>query len=453
MDQQSLRGVSVSLVRDQQVVYSKGFGFADFENQRPATEETRYRVASITKLFTSIALMQLIENEKLSLNTAVVDIIPELKNIQNNDYRVDEMTIKSILTHTTGLPTHPYFLLDKRASNRNLGVEDFLQKLPEQSLLFPPNRMHKYSNLGMNLGGVIVQRITGKPYSEYVRDAILVPLQMNSSGFPQDLGDSSVIGYSRLANNQRVRDEFPEMASLLGLPSAGLISNATDLAKFLSWHFNTLGGEDGSILSTRTLAEMQRVQWLPLPLALHPSFNSVLAFIANSLELGGTGFGYFREKEFVVHGGGLMGFASEFMMNNKNRIGLTVLANSLDTPVRLNHPQSISRNLYEMVGLVAAATNSASDNLNYVEYENVYSDGHNWFYYVTEVDDNLVLLNLLDSSPLANPIVLSKVAKDQFVDPNHKGFYFGEFFVEFHRDQSGLVEAMIVNTEKLYARR
>ena len=114
MDEQSLVGVSVSLVQDQKLVYSKGFGFADFENRYPATKETNYRVASITKLFTSIALMQLVEERKINLSTAVTDVVPELKKIQSNEYHVNGITVKSILTHTTGLFTNPYFILDEK---------------------------------------------------------------------------------------------------------------------------------------------------------------------------------------------------------------------------------------------------------------------------------------------------------------------------------------------------
>jgi CubicO group peptidase (beta-lactamase class C family) len=156
MDEQALKGLSVSLVQDQQVVYTQGFGFADVENQNRTTADTTYRIGSVTKLFTSIALMQLVEAEKLSLDTPVIELVPELEAIQANGYALDEITIRSILTHTTGLPTNPNFILDKQAVFEPLVRHAFLQKLPGQRLLFQPNRTHKYSNLGMNLGGLIV---------------------------------------------------------------------------------------------------------------------------------------------------------------------------------------------------------------------------------------------------------------------------------------------------------
>ncbi|MGA0376704.1 MAG: serine hydrolase domain-containing protein [bacterium] len=442
MSDQSLRGVSVSLVQNQKLIYAKGFGVSDFEKQSPATESTNYRIASITKLFTSIALMQLVERKKIFLDTPVVEIIPELRAIKTNGHSVEDITIKSILTHTTGLPTNPNFLLDKRGQNQALALDEFLKGLAQQSLLFPPNRIHKYSNLAMNLGGLIVERVSGLSYEQYIQEVILTPLQLESTRFPTDSETTKVIGYSRIVGDQRLKNEFPEMASVLGLPSSGPISTVTDLAKFISWHFRTLSAEDQTLLARATLSEMQKVQWVPLPIELHPRLNTALALLANTLELGGTGLGYFREKEFVLHSGGLMGFASELVMDNQN--------NTVEAPVYFNHPQSFSRNLYEMVGRVLADPKSFDRPLLYAEYENLYSDDHHWHYYVTEMGENLILLNLREGMPLAMPIVLSKVGVDHFVDPNHEGVYAGEFSVYFQRDQNGKVDSMIVKNNKLY---
>ncbi len=451
MSDQSLLGVSVSLVQNQKLIYAKGFGVSDFEKQSPATESTNYRIASITKLFTSIALMQLVERKKIFLDTPVVEIIPELRAIKTNGHSVEDITIKSILTHTTGLPTNPNFLLDKKGQNQALALDEFLKGLAQQSLLFPPNRIHKYSNLAMNLGGLIVERVSGLSYEQYIQEVILTPLQLESTRFPTDSKTTKVNGYSRIVGDQRLKNEFPEMASILGLPSSGLISTVTDLAKFISWHFRTLSAEDQTLLARATLSEMQKIQWVPIPIELHPRINSALAYLANIFDFpGGTGLGYFREKEFVLHSGGLMGFASELVMDNQNKLGVVVLSNTVDAPVYFNHPQSISRNLYEMVGRVLTDPKSFDRPLLYAEYENSYSDDHHWHYYVTEMGENLILLNLREGMPLARPVVLSKVGVDHFVDPNHEGIYAGEFSVYFQRDQNGKVDSMIVKNNKLY---
>ena len=452
IDEQSLKGVSVSLVLDQELVYAKGFGFSDKSNDRATTADTIYRVGSITKLFTSIALMQLVESGKLSLSTPVIEIIPELSSIQKNGYEVNEITIRSILTHTTGLPTHPKILLDKHAPPVPLTLDYFLQLLPKQELILPSNRIHKYSNLAMNLGGVIIERTSGLTYEQYIRKFLLSPLKMNNSFFPSESHSSKVSGFSRSFRGQRLEGEFPEMSTVLGVPASGLLSNSSDLAKFLSWHFHTLKGSKQSLLRQQTLKKMQQVHWVPIPITQPPAVAAVASFLSNLFGLGGTGLGYFRDREFTMHSGGLMGFTSEFVMDNQNELGIAALANSVDAPLGFNNPRSITRNLYEIVGSIAANHGTVTRKLKYPEYEGVYTDNHNWSFYVTEIDSNLVLLNLFDGRPLEKPIILSSTGEDRFVDPAHKGFYVGEFFVQFNRDESGEIDALFVNTEKLYRR-
>ena len=454
MDEQSLVGVSVSLVHDQKLVYSKGFGFADFENRYPATKETNYRVASITKLFTSIALMQLVEEQKINLSTDVANIVPELRKIQSNEYQVNEITIKSILTHTTGLPTNPYFVLDEKEENVKRRSDEFLKNLPQQSIIFQPNRSSKYSNLAMDLGGVIIERISGLPYDQYVQEFILKPLKMKSSGFPfpGELDDSNVIGYNRIVKNKRSKNKFSEMSNILGLPAAGLVSNVTDLAKFMSWHFSVLNGENESLLSKNQLYQMQKIHWVGIPIERHPVLNSAMSYIANSLELGGIGLGYFRDNEFVFHGGGLSGFSSKVAMNNTKKIGVAVLANSSDAPVSFEAPRSISRNLYQMIGETITEDGSISKPMLYSEYEALYSNDNFWYFYAIEMNQKLVLIDLLHTSPMEESIVLSEVGDDNFVNHDQEGIYKGEFWVRFHRDKKGTVDSIIINNEKIYRR-
>ena len=125
MSDQSLRGVSVSLVQNQKLIYAKGFGVSDFEKRSPATELTNYRIASITKLFTSIALMQIVERKKIFLDTPVVEIIPELRAIKTNGHSVEDITIKSILTHTTVYPPIPIFSWIKKVRIKSWPLMNF----------------------------------------------------------------------------------------------------------------------------------------------------------------------------------------------------------------------------------------------------------------------------------------------------------------------------------------
>jgi len=450
LNDQDLRGISVCFVHDQEIIYAKGFGHADSENRIVATENTNFRIASITKLFTSIAIMQLVERKVLHLETSVAQIIPELSEIKANGHDLDEITVRALLTHTSGLPTNTKTLLDKHAEIGGIGPHHFLDSLGEQSLIFPANRIHKYSNQAMNLAGLIIERVSGIKYEAYIRRYVIEPLKLSATGFPGDFDDSKVVGYSRAVGGTRVKNEFPEMASILGLPSSGLLSNVSDLGKFMSWHFRTLEGRDETILPASALSKMQTVQWVPLPVPLHSTFASVLAYFSELMEIGGTGLGYFLDGEFVMHGGGLMGFASELVMDRHKMVGVAVLSNTVDAPVRFSQPRSISKNLYDMLVEVVIDGNNtnASDNLS--EYEALYSDNQHWHYYVIELDQKLAILDLLEEFPLEKPIFLSEVGEDRFSDPSHRGFYSGEFDIVFVRNQNGKIDSMRVNTNVLH---
>lgn len=453
MDDQSLRGVSVGIVHKQNIVYSKGFGYADFENDISADDNINYKIASITKLFTSIAIMQLVEHEKISLNDPVIQHVPELKNIQSNEHNLNSITIKSILTHSTGLPSMVNYVLENNEHPISASKFNFLEELFNQSLLTKPNRIHKYSNLGMNLGGVIIERVTGLSYDAYIKKYILDPLKMTGSNFPDSSGNPTAVGYSKMVKGNRIGNEYNGMPGILGLPSAGLESNIIDLCNFIKWHFSVLSGNnDGSVISKETLEEMQTIHWVPLAFEMHPAIISVLSFFSDLFDIGGTGLGYFKNKQFTLHGGGINGFGSELIMDNDNEIGIIVLANSNDAPVYLNQDKSITRNLYDIVG--TAIINSTENNieLKFSEYENIYTNNYIHHFYVAEVNGQLAMFNLRDSFPLNKPIILTMIGKDLFADPTNTGFYTGEFVIEFQRDEMDSITSLILVNEKLYKR-
>ena len=152
MDYLSLNGVSVGIVHNQELIYFKGFGYADVDNQILADEHTNYRIASITKLFTSIALMKLVEEGLIKLNDPVTKYIPELYNIQTKGYDVEKITIKSIMRHTTGLPGNVNYMWDKKNIEEPISTDEALLRLSKQSMIFKPNRIFKYSNLQLGIG-------------------------------------------------------------------------------------------------------------------------------------------------------------------------------------------------------------------------------------------------------------------------------------------------------------
>ena len=105
-----------------------------------------------------------------------------------------------------------------------------------------------------------------------------------------------------------------------------------------------------------------------------------------------------------------------------------------------------------MVGEVITEGESNSTTMRYSEYENLYSNDNFWSFYAIEMDQKLVLIDLLHTSPMEEPIFLSEVGDGNFVSHDYKGIYKGEFFVRFHRDKQGIVDSIIINNEKIYRR-
>ncbi|ADO75395.1 serine hydrolase domain-containing protein [Stigmatella aurantiaca] len=161
------------------VVLKKGYGFANFEWREPNTPDTKFRIGSITKQFTAMVIMQLVNEGKLKLDDTVSMYLP--------DYRKDtgtRVTVTQLLNHTSGIPSYtsaPGFF-DKQARNP-AKVAEFVKEHASGDLEFEPGTKWAYNNSGYFLLGAIIEKVTGKPYAQVVRERIFEPLGMKNSGY------------------------------------------------------------------------------------------------------------------------------------------------------------------------------------------------------------------------------------------------------------------------------
>ncbi len=171
-------GLSMGIVYDQELVWAQGFGYANVEQKVAATPQTIYRIASITKLFTATAMLQLRDAGKLQLDDPIVKHLPWF-NVQNHYPDAPSITIAHLLTHTSGLPREsafPYWT-DNNFPTR----EEMMGVLPQQETILPTENTWKYSNLALSLAGEIVAAVSGMGYADYVQQHILDPLDMSST--------------------------------------------------------------------------------------------------------------------------------------------------------------------------------------------------------------------------------------------------------------------------------
>ena len=266
-------------------------------SSRPAAADTLYSICSVSKLFTSIGVLQLRDQGKLSLEDPVSKHLPWFQMKAAPEGR--PATIRGLLTHSSGLPResdYPYWSGDFDFPTR----EKIIERVASQEALYPSERYLQYSNLGLTLAGEIVSAASGQPYDQYIRRAILDPLGMKAT-YPEipveEKGKRLAVGHSARRRDGS-RTALPIFQTRGIAPAAGFASTVDDLARFASWQFRALAGNDDTVLDRRTLREMHRPQWVD------PDFETFW----------GLGFAVGKEGDhvFVSHGGSCPGFRTAF---------------------------------------------------------------------------------------------------------------------------------------------
>ena len=307
-------GLSIGIVHDQELVWAAGFGHAALEPARPATPDTLYRIASITKLFTSTALLQLRDAGKLRLDDPLVEHLPWFR-IGGAGAEVPPVTLRHLLTHTAGLPREaafPYWTDGEFPT-----APQIRERLAAQQAALPTETEWKYSNLGLALAGEVIAAVSGRAYAEYVAEHVLEPLGMRRTWVttpPADHADLAT-GYSRrLPAGPRTAAPHSDGRGISA--AANMTTSVADLARFAMLQFRDAPIGGAQILRGSTLREMQRVHWL------EPDWEA------------GWGLGFrimrTRGKTYVGHGGALRGYRTIVHLCPADRVGVIVLTNADD---------------------------------------------------------------------------------------------------------------------------
>src|SRR5579859_241168 len=248
-------GLSIAVVYDQDIIWEKAYGFANLQQRLPTSTSTRYRLASLSKLFTATAIVQLRDAGKLDLDDPVHKYLPWFKVKQ--PLGSIPITIRQLLTHTSGLSRD----LDVPMWNelKFPSREEMIRLIPEQQAVFPPDTEYKYSNLAVAIAGEVVVAVSGEPYERYVQEHILDPLGMQKTlVLPSPSTPQLATGYRRRVPGQsREPEDFINFGGYT--PAAGFVSSVDDLAKLVELQFRDGKAGGAQILSGPSLREMQRV--------------------------------------------------------------------------------------------------------------------------------------------------------------------------------------------------
>jgi CubicO group peptidase (beta-lactamase class C family) len=170
---------SVLVAENGKVIFKKGYGFANMEWNIPNTPETKFRIGSITKQFTAMLILQLVEQGKLKLDGKITDYLPDYPKSTG-----DKVTIHHLLTHTSGIPSYTGFpKFFSEMSRDPYAPEAFVKTFSDSALQFEPGAKFSYNNSGYFLLGVIIEKVAGKSYEQVLQENILKPLNMQNTGY------------------------------------------------------------------------------------------------------------------------------------------------------------------------------------------------------------------------------------------------------------------------------
>ncbi|MDX5482761.1 MAG: beta-lactamase family protein, partial [Hymenobacteraceae bacterium] len=322
MQQHDMVGLSVAVVKKGEIVYANSFGLKDVESQTPLTNNDIFRIASISKSFTVTALMQLIEAGKLSLDDDVSKLVGF--QVRNPNYPDKAITLRMMLSHTSSInDSQGYFTLDTIDPAKNPNWAACYNN-------YEPGTSYEYCNLGFNLAGTILEKLSGERFDQYVKRHILNPLGLYG-GYQVDSLDASrfVTLYSYNPDSSNFspspsayaprREEISRYkmgyTTPIFSPTGGMKMSATDLARYMTMHMNMGRYKGTRIISKKSARQMQtKIADNGYGLALKTERNLIPG------------------KPLVGHTGNAYGLYSAMFFQPKEQFGFVVITNGTSAP-------------------------------------------------------------------------------------------------------------------------
>jgi CubicO group peptidase (beta-lactamase class C family) len=307
LERENIAGAVVLVVKDGRVLFAKGYGYSNAEKKTPVTvDATLFRLGSISKLFTWTAVMQLVEQGKLDLDRDVNTYL---------DFKIpatfpQPITLRNIMTHTPGFEEQIKDLINQEGDPMATLREHLVRHMPER--IFPPGTTPAYSNYGAALAGYVVQRVSGRPFNDYVAENIFQPLGMLHSTFvqplPAELKPLMSSGYNSGSGKAKPFELIEEA------PAGALAASAADMSRFMMAHLQNGTLEGAHILRPETARLMHSRQFGLVP------------------ELNGMCLGFYEESRnghrIIGHGGDTFYFHSDLHLVPDAGLGFFVSYNS-----------------------------------------------------------------------------------------------------------------------------
>lgn len=395
-------GLAVGIVHNGKLVYQKGFGFADVESKIAMSPKTCFRIASISKTFTAVAIMQSVEQGKLNLDDRVEKYLPWFK-AQTKDSDSSNITIRQVLSHTGGVfrdGNTPHWENDKFPDLAGLK-----KSISNKAVVFENLTKFKYSNFGFALLGEVIKKASGLDYDEYVTKHIIkkIGMERTAPDYSKENNDWLAKGYSRPIPNKE-REAFPHSETKAYAPATGFLSNVSDLAKYLA-AMSLKRKDTNTLVGKESKKEMVREYW--------PTGEENESY--------GLGFDIYKieKRKIVGHGGGFAGFITQISLDVENDIGVITLTNTNDSSCG-----SISTGIFETIYKFVDEKSKYGEGKkipSQEKFEGAYRS--RWSdTIVVGIDTNLVAFGPKANSPVKDGTLLKAKGKNKFLMETKSNF-------------------------------
>ena len=344
--------ISFGIVVDGQLLYKNSYGYTDVEKKIPATSTSLFRIASMSKSFTCMAMLKLRDEGKLNLDDPAYLYIPELKNLKYPTADAPVITIRHLMTHGAGFPEdNPWG--DRQLADNDKDLMEFIGK--QISFSNPPGIAYEYSNLGFALQGKIISKVSGMRYQDYIKKNILEPLGMKTTTY--EFGD---VASDKLAHGYRWLNEKWNEEILLHDTKDGswgamgaMISSIDEFANYMAFHMSAWppnNAKDNGPIKRSSVREMHHPwRWHTFnPAYTFPDGRTCAITAAYCY-----GLGWMKDcdgRTYIAHSGGLPGFGSQWRIMPDYGIGVMAFANRTYAPMGVINLRVLDT-LIKMAGL------------------------------------------------------------------------------------------------------
>jgi len=300
----------ITLVENNQVVWADALGMANVENQQAATADTMFRIGSVSKVFSSIAVMQLVEQGRLSLQDQLTQVAPEIFH-ENKWQSTHPVRIVHLLEHTTGWDIHPVETLYQAPDSMTLqqGLANYTDARISR---WPPGTRYAYSNTGPVVAAFVVEKITGMSFESYVQEYIFNPLNMTTTTY------FNTDTYQQHAATLYGKSGVEDYAQIYSRPSSSVNASTNDMAKFLQL-FTGRGTVNGqTVLRPSSITRMEKAKsTLGSIQGMHPERGLTLFLSGHDN----------WATNFYGHTGGLPGSITNFVYLPETKSGFVYMIN------------------------------------------------------------------------------------------------------------------------------